>query len=105
LSTEITNNSNPHFSNILGGRLRQIVTGGAPTSPKVIQFMQKCFGCMVSVSYGTSEAGAIANDNQIVSDVQVKLIDCPEYGYTTKVFIWFCFLQFSSKKFFALQKK
>ncbi len=45
------------YAGILGGRTKALVTGGAPTSPKVIKFMEKCFACFVANSYGASEVG------------------------------------------------
>jgi long-subunit acyl-CoA synthetase (AMP-forming) len=38
---------NTEFRDMLGGRLRTVVTGGALTSKAVAQFLKSCFGCKV----------------------------------------------------------
>lgn len=46
------------YSQSLGPRLREIVTGGAPTAPDVFKFIQKCFSnTSVSNGYGATEVG------------------------------------------------
>ena len=53
------------LSGILGGRTRTIVTGGAPTSPEVLRFLNRCFDCHIRESYGATEVGGIASEGLI----------------------------------------
>uniref|UniRef100_A0A6B2KX40 Carrier domain-containing protein n=1 Tax=Arcella intermedia TaxID=1963864 RepID=A0A6B2KX40_9EUKA len=77
----IENNLRRQFCEDLGGRIWNITTGGAPTSPEVIDFLRKTYSCSVDESYGTTEIGAVAVNGTLVSDVQAKLVDVPELGY------------------------
>ncbi|KAI6648026.1 hypothetical protein LOD99_8353 [Oopsacas minuta] len=78
---DIENKVIEQFSGILGGRLRIIVTGGAPTSPEVFKFLKRCFDCFVKESYGATEVGAIALGEFVSPGAEVKLVDVPEMGY------------------------
>lgn len=77
----------------LGTRLRCIVSGSAPLSPEVLEFMRVCFGCEVYEGYGQTEtsagtcmtqyedwskAGHVGTPNPAC---EVKLVDVPEMGY------------------------
>uniref|UniRef100_A0A8C9YZZ9 Long-chain-fatty-acid--CoA ligase n=1 Tax=Sander lucioperca TaxID=283035 RepID=A0A8C9YZZ9_SANLU len=42
----------------LGGRLRMIITGAAPTSPAVLGFLRAALGCQVYEAYGQTECTA-----------------------------------------------
>uniref|UniRef100_A0A8B9L8I2 long-chain-fatty-acid--CoA ligase n=1 Tax=Astyanax mexicanus TaxID=7994 RepID=A0A8B9L8I2_ASTMX len=42
----------------LGGRLRMIITGAAPTSPTVLGFLRAALGCQVYEAYGQTECTA-----------------------------------------------
>ena len=65
--------------------IEYIVTGGAPTSEAVMDFLRKCFApCPVYDGYGTTEVGGIATQNKISPGVKTKLIDVPELGYSTQ---------------------
>lgn len=44
--------------------------------------------CLVSVAYGATEVGGIANDGHPVEGVQIKLRDLPELGYTSSDQPW-----------------
>ncbi|KAL6055781.1 Long chain acyl-CoA synthetase 7, peroxisomal [Balamuthia mandrillaris] len=70
------------FSTMLGGRTQFLTTGGAPTSPAVLQFLKKCFECRVFNGYGITETGGITVDDEVLPDVEYRLEDVPEMGYT-----------------------
>jgi long-subunit acyl-CoA synthetase (AMP-forming) len=65
---------------MLGDRVATIGTGGAKTSPEVLQFMRSCFRCAVGDGFGATETGGIAWDGSIGDKVRTKLIDAPP-GY------------------------
>jgi long-chain acyl-CoA synthetase len=80
----------------LGGRCRLMVTGSAPIAANVMAFLRVCFSCAVVEGYGQTE-GAAAATTTLVSDqsqagtvgvplccVEIKLVDVPEMGYTSK---------------------
>ncbi|KAL9644932.1 hypothetical protein ABK040_004426 [Willaertia magna] len=48
------------FKNILGGRMTSIVTGGASTSPDVINWLRQCFKIPVYNGYASTECGSIS---------------------------------------------
>jgi long-chain acyl-CoA synthetase len=77
---------------LLGGRVRYIVTGSAPISTEVYQFLQICFGCPVLQGYGLTETcgmcAVLAPEfyqygvvGLIMPSVECKLVDVPEAGY------------------------
>ena len=50
--------------NLLGGRVRQMLSGGAPLSEDTQLFMNVCFCCPVGQGYGLTEtcgAGTVCN--------------------------------------------
>ena len=48
------------MQNLLGGRVRQIISGGAPLSEDTQYFMNVCFCCPVGQGYGLTETCAAA---------------------------------------------
>ena len=70
---------------LLGGRLFAITTGGAPTSPAVMQFLERLIKLNPSGylfdSYGITEFGSIASNGHLVAGVEIRLIAVPEMGY------------------------
>lgn len=72
-----------YFANLLGGNLYVIATGGAPTSKAVYNWMFG-LGPYVSESYGAMEVGGIASSKTISKDVEWKIVDVPEMGYTSQ---------------------
>lgn len=81
------------FKEIVGGRLRLMVSGGAYLSPDVQKFMENCFGVKVIQGYGLTETCGPAcmqepSDNRAGTvgapfpSVEVKLVDVPDMGYT-----------------------
>lgn len=71
------------FRNVLGSRMQYCVIGGAASGPEVKTFIWKYLRIPVFDGYGTSEAGGIASNEGLYPGVEVKLLDCPEMGYTT----------------------
>jgi fatty acid CoA ligase FadD9 len=70
-----------------GSNLKVIVTGGAPISPAVIEFLRDCFkGVQVSDSYGTTESGGALLNNRIESDVKWKLEAWDKFSLSDKPF-------------------
>ncbi|EDV21206.1 uncharacterized protein TRIADDRAFT_50825 [Trichoplax adhaerens] len=81
--------------NLLGGRVRLLVSGAAPLSPKVLLFLRAVLGVPVLEGYGQTEATAGTNLN-VLGDptvghvgppsmsVKIKLIDVPEMDYYIK---------------------
>eukprot|EP01126_Amoeba_proteus_P060712 TRINITY_DN8064_c0_g1_i8.p1 TRINITY_DN8064_c0_g1~~TRINITY_DN8064_c0_g1_i8.p1 ORF type:complete len:998 (-),score=214.16 TRINITY_DN8064_c0_g1_i8:325-3318(-) len=66
---------------MFGGRVMRVTTGGAPTSPGVIQFLKDTFNCSVSESYGSTETGSISVNGIKLPEVNIKLVDVPELEY------------------------
>ncbi|XP_027368731.1 long chain acyl-CoA synthetase 9, chloroplastic-like [Abrus precatorius] len=79
---------------ILGGRIRFILSGGAPLSSDTQRFINICLGAPIGQGYGLTEtcAGGTFSDFDDISVGRVgpplpcsyiKLIDWPEGGYST----------------------
>lgn len=83
------------FKSRLGGRVKAIVSGSAPLTSPVHEFLLVCFGCPVIQGYGLTEtcAGATIADFDDV-DVghvgapipcgEIKLVDVPDMNYYSK---------------------
>jgi len=83
------------FKTALGGRVRIIISGGAPLSPQCCEFLAVCFGTPVCQGYGLTETcgGSIIREEDSI-DLQAKscgtpfpcceakLVDVPEMNYT-----------------------
>ena len=78
----------------LGSRVRLIITGSAPISSDVLDFLRVCFSCDVVEGYGQTECGAAmsisyprdtttGNIGVPVPQCQIKLVDIPEMDYLT----------------------
>jgi fatty acid CoA ligase FadD9 len=68
---------------LLGGRLRFIITASAPTPPAVMAFLREAAACPVLNGYGSTELGGITVDGRLTMDVvEAKLEDVPELGYS-----------------------
>eukprot|EP01126_Amoeba_proteus_P025835 TRINITY_DN2567_c0_g1_i3.p1 TRINITY_DN2567_c0_g1~~TRINITY_DN2567_c0_g1_i3.p1 ORF type:complete len:649 (+),score=133.27 TRINITY_DN2567_c0_g1_i3:84-2030(+) len=86
------------FSSIrekLGGKVRLMITGSAPISSSVMEFLRICFSCPVVEGYGQTETCGAATSTPLLEpllgtvgiptvSVEVKLVDLPELGYTSK---------------------
>lgn len=81
------------FQDGVGGRLRLIVSGSAPLSPDVHDFLRVCFGLPVLQGYGlteTSSSGAVQWPDDMTTarigppfpSMEIKLIDVPDMNYT-----------------------
>ena len=72
-------------NSFLGDRLMLGTVGGAPTAPAVSQFMEECFGILLTDGYSNTEAGAgtLVMDGVIQRPpvLEYKLRDVPELGY------------------------
>lgn len=80
---------------LLGGRVRMMITGSAPISPAVKEFLQVVFCCPVLEGYGLTETVGVAtltpedcrhpgHVGPITSCSELKLLDVQEMGYTAK---------------------
>ncbi|MED6251017.1 Long-chain-fatty-acid--CoA ligase 6 [Ataeniobius toweri] len=76
----------------LGGRLRMIITGAAPTSPTVLSFLRAALGCQVYEAYGQTECTAGCTyttpgdwtSGHVGAPLPcnlIKLVDVPEKNY------------------------
>jgi len=79
----------------LGGRVRLMVTGSAPISGDVMDFLRCAFSCPIVEGYGQTETAAALTctlvDSYLSGDVgvplpsgEIKLVDVPDLGYTAK---------------------
>ncbi|KAI8149297.1 hypothetical protein BJV82DRAFT_587413 [Fennellomyces sp. T-0311] len=77
----------------LGGRIKFILSGSAPISPDVMDFMRICFSARVFEGYGQTEnfcAGCLTIQDDTTSGVigapfpcsEIKLVDVPDMNYT-----------------------
>ncbi|GLC43806.1 hypothetical protein PLESTB_000909900 [Pleodorina starrii] len=79
----------------LGGELKYMISGASPISEEVMSFLRICFGATVLEGYGMTEAACTISTTR--SDdlttghvgapnpaVEVKLVDLPEMGYTSR---------------------
>lgn len=82
------------MKNVMGGRVRFMITGSAPTSPVVLDFLKIAICCPILDGYGQTEAigGSIitkAEDSVsghvggVMPGLEVKLVDVPEMDYLT----------------------
>lgn len=76
----------------VGGRLRAVLSGGAPLTGTTHNFLRACFACPVTQGYGLTETTALVSlvslasnaINRIGSPIpccEVVLVDVPELGY------------------------
>lgn len=79
---------------LIGGRVRCCLTGSAPISAEVLEFMKICFCCPVIEGYGMTETSAgsfttLLNDPVTghvggpQPNVKIRLKDIPEMGYSS----------------------
>lgn len=76
----------------LGGRVRAMLSGSAPISPEVMEFLRVCFSCEVYEGYGQTETSAgtclTIRHDWTTGHVgvpapcnEIKLVDVPDMGY------------------------
>lgn len=79
---------------VLGGKIRLLISGGAPLSQEVKDFLFVSFGCPILEAYGVTEnAGAVSSTSRWetragviggpIAGIKMKLRDLPELGYLT----------------------
>ena len=68
---------------ILGNRIQVLISTGAPLRHHVQRWLVRVAGRMIINGYGTTETGGLASNGTITAGVEVRLVDCPELGYTT----------------------
>jgi long-chain acyl-CoA synthetase len=80
------------MKNLLGGRVKIMITGSAPISSEVLNFLKICFCAPVCEGYGLTESSAAASLTSTfdpvsghvggpLSCIRVKLRDIPEMSY------------------------
>ncbi|KAF1319399.1 Long-chain-fatty-acid-coa ligase, partial [Globisporangium splendens] len=80
---------------LLGGRVRMVITGSAPMTKEVKEFLAVVLGCPVAEGYGLTEATAgmaCATETMISGNdvgaplyhIQIRLEDVPDMNYTSK---------------------
>jgi fatty acid CoA ligase FadD9 len=69
-------------SSFLGDRVTLIVTTGAATPAEVRTFLEACFDVPVLDGYGSAELGMVSFDGRLAPEVEYKLVDVPELGYS-----------------------
>ena len=78
-----------------GGNVHVMITGSAPISPDVIDFLKICCSCPILEGYGQTESGggsfltSVNDPNSghvggVLSNAEFKLVDAADLGYTTK---------------------
>jgi fatty acid CoA ligase FadD9 len=69
--------------NLLGGRFLSAMTGSAPISSEMREFVESLLDIHLTDGYGSTEAGAVFVDGQIQRPpvLDYKLVDVPDLGY------------------------
>lgn len=79
---------------VLGGRVKLMVTGSAPISGEVLDFLKVCFCAPILEGYGQTESGGVStatwpndpNSGHVggpVTSQEIKLVDIPDMNYTS----------------------
>lgn len=83
------------FKAILGGRVRAMITGSAPISKEVLDFLKIAFCTQIHEGYGQTECGAPAaitwgkdptsgHVGGPFPTLEIKLVDVPDMNYTSE---------------------
>jgi fatty acid CoA ligase FadD9 len=69
----------------MGGRLRWVMSGSAPISRELKQFVESCLRLSLLDGYGSTECGFVTFDSRVQRPpvIDYKLVDVPELGYFT----------------------
>lgn len=70
-----------------GGRIRVILTGGAPLSPESHRFIRNCMGCPLLQGYGLTETAACATIMQL-EEGTVGRVGPPVQGINIRLENW-----------------
>ncbi|CAG7728107.1 unnamed protein product [Allacma fusca] len=79
----------------LGGRVRLVLSGGAPISSEILKFFRCALGCPVIEGYGQTETSGLAAQTLSLESISghvgpplpccaIKLMDVPELNYSAK---------------------
>ena len=69
-------------ANLFGPRCKALTNTGAAISPTTLASMKRLFRAgVVHDGYGSSEAGGIAVDGELLHGVEIRLRDVPDLGY------------------------
>jgi fatty acid CoA ligase FadD9 len=69
---------------VFGDRIQSVSVGSAPPSRALMRFLHRCFDfCRVGEGYGSTECATITVDDVVRPDVELRLEDVPELGYST----------------------
>jgi len=69
-------------ANLFGPRCKALTNTGAAISPTTLASMKRLFRAgVVHDGYGSSEAGGIAVDGELLQGVEIRLRDVPDLGY------------------------
>lgn len=83
------------FRDILGGRVRTMITGSAPISREVHNFLKIAFCCQIKEGYGQTESAAgisiswstdpeVGHVGAPLPGLELKLVDVPDMNYTSE---------------------
>jgi len=69
--------------NLLGGRFVSAMTGSAPISSEMKEFVESLLDVHLTDGYGSTEAGAVLTDGHVQRPpvLDYKLVDVPDLGY------------------------
>ena len=91
---EVRQRTITQFSSVLGGRVKGITVGGAPTSRETVDFLQECFKCRVRESYGATEVGGIYSNGTNPSVVFLSILTFFFFFLLIVFFLIFLFFLF-----------
>ena len=66
----------------LGGRVAAVALGGALVEPELPRLLAEVLQVPVKEGYGATEVGRIAENGYLRPEVEVRLVDRPELGFT-----------------------
>lgn len=81
--------------NLLGGRVRLVISASAPITGQTLEFLRIALGCQVGEAYGQTEScGGISSSwpgdyttghvGVTLVNTEIKLVSVPEMGYHAK---------------------